>query len=96
MCVCHGSPGAEGQNMLGRVEQRQDGASCLGKGRGRGSVELKNLRRLNPCGRALFSQRTRGTHLGCSYGPTPSGWGPALLATCSKILDMRSNSIRKK
>lgn len=55
MCVCHGSPGAEGQNMLGRVEQRQDGASRLGKGRGWGSVELKNLRLLNPCGRALLS-----------------------------------------
>lgn len=42
MCVCHGYPGAEGQNVLGRVEQRRVGASRLGKGGGR--VELKNQR----------------------------------------------------
>ena len=34
MCVCHGLPGAEGWDVLGRVEQRQDGASRLGKGGG--------------------------------------------------------------
>lgn len=48
MCVCHGFPGAEGQNALGRVEHRQDGASRLEKGVGEGGMELKNQRGLNP------------------------------------------------
>lgn len=82
--------------MLGRVEQRRDGASRLGKGRGWGSMELKNRRRLSPWSGPALLKASRGTHLGCSYGPMPSGWGPVLFATCSKILDMRSNSIRKK
>lgn len=42
MCVCHGFPGAEGQSMLGRVGNRRDRASRLGKGKG--AVELRNQR----------------------------------------------------
>lgn len=57
MCVCHGFPGAEGQSMLGRVEQRQDGASRLENGEGWGwgkeTMELKNQRGLGPRVRLL-------------------------------------------
>lgn len=49
MCVSW-IPGAEGQNMLGRVEQRRDGASRLGKGGRRGAMELKNQDNSTPRG----------------------------------------------
>lgn len=78
MCVCHGFPGAEGQSMLGRVEQRQDGASRLENGEewgwGKESMELETQRGLDPQGQATLPD-SRGTCLEFSCGPSPCSQG---------------------
>lgn len=95
MRMCHGFPEAEGQNVLGRVKQRRDGASCLGKGWGDRGAEEPNMTRplwLRP---ALLED-AGGTSLDCTCGPWPCGVGPSPVGTCSKIRDIRSNSIWRK
>lgn len=57
--------------MLGRVGQRQDGASRLEKGEGWGGLELKHQRGLKPQGWAAVLMGSRGTCLSSPAGPHP-------------------------
>lgn len=77
MCVCHGFPGAEGQSMLGRVGNRRDRASRLGKGKGLWSRGKKQ-------GSTLVTDPTSPERLKAQLG--------ALLGTVFGLPDPKSGS----
>ena len=81
--------------MSGHVEQRRAGLPAWGKvGWGGGAAELKMARPPTCHGQACSPERLQRHPPGVLLWTPPSG--PVLLATCSKIRDMRSNSIWRK
>lgn len=82
--------------MLGRVEQRRDGASRLAKVGGWGWCGPEEPKTARPVVKPCSPEGLQRHPPGVLPGTRTLWLGPVLVATCSKMRDMRSNSIRRK
>lgn len=94
--VCHGSLGLRARTCQGVWSRGETGLPAWGKAGERGAWSRSTEDNPTPVARPCSSEGFQRHPPGVPLWAPPSGWGPVLLATCSKIRDMRSNSIRRK